>query len=120
MSLYEFRRPSMIMVCEGMSLRVQVRDFEPKQAWPQPELSIAFGAVERSAVPDVRNIGEQVAYEISFRIADDVLDQISAGSPIEARFNDQSKAFLATPKAEAQAFSSGCAALLPPPLRRPN
>lgn len=118
LSLYELRRPTMVITCEGMMIQVQVRGFEPKQAWPQPELRVMFGSAVRTAVPDVRNIGEQVAYETKFRIADDVLSEISAGAPISADFGEQTKTFLAMPGDLANAFASGCTALLPAALRR--
>ena len=118
LSLYEYRRPTLVITCEGMSIHVQVRGFEPKQAWPQPELRLTFGAAVRAAVPDVRNIGEQVAYETSFRIADDVLSEISAGAEISADFSEQTKTFLAVPDELGRAFASGCSELLPAPLRR--
>ncbi len=110
-------RPTLVLTCRGISTMVQVRGLEPKQAWPQPPLEIRFGDTVRSKVPDVRNIGDQVAFETSFGIADAVLDRISDGSAIVVSFNNQSATFPAPPAEDRRLFSQRCASLVPAGMR---
>ena len=110
-------RPTLVLTCRGISTAVQVRGLEPKQAWPQPPLEIRFGDTARSKVPDVRNIGAQVAFETSFAIADAVLDRISDGSAIVVSFNSQSATFPAPPAEDRRLFSQRCARLVPAGMR---
>lgn len=117
LSYYEAGRPAMVLTCERVSTNVQVRGFTPKQAWPQPELVIRFGDVMRSASPDVRNIGTQVAYEFDFSIADDVLRQIAVSSPITVDFNGETRTFPSPPDDLRRNFTDGCAALVPSGMR---
>ncbi len=118
LSLYENRHPIMVLTCEGVQTAVQVRGLQPKQAWPQPPLTVQFGTATRTKVPDVRNIGEQVAYDIKFPIADDVLEQIGANAPITVAFNGQSRTFPPFPDDRGREFAEGCAALVPAGMRR--
>lgn len=120
LSLYEGGRPMLVLTCEGLGTEVQVRGFEPKQAWPQPDLVIRFGTTTRAGSPDVRNIGNQVAYEISFRIADDVLDAIQSNAPIVVEFNGQTRPSLPIPDDQARTFVERCAALVPARMRQNN
>lgn len=118
LSLYENGRPMLVLTCEGTSTRVHARGFEPKQAWPQPDMIIRFGTTSRTGSPDVRNIGNQVAYEVGFRIADDVLDAIHSSAPIEVDFNGQTRSALAIPGDQARRFAERCASLVPAGMRR--
>lgn len=110
-------RPTLVLTCRGITTAVQVRGLEPEQAWPQPALEIRFGDTVRSKVPDVRNIGTQVAFETSFAIADAVLDRISDGSTIVVSFNNQSATFPAPPAEDRRLFSQRCARLVPAGMR---
>ena len=117
LSYYEAGRPAMVLTCEGNSTNVQVRGFTPKQAWPQPEMMIRLGDVTRSASPDVRNIGTQVAYEFHFGIADEVLQQIAVSAPITVDFNGETRTFPSPPDDLRRSFTDGCVALVPPGMR---
>lgn len=110
-------RPTLILTCQYISTHVQVRGLEPEQAWPQPTLEIRFGDTVRSKVPDVRNIGNQVAFETSFGIADAVLDRISEGSAIVVSFNNQTATFPVPPAEDRRLFSQRCARLVPAGMR---
>lgn len=118
LSLYENRRPVLVLTCDGIQTRVQTRGFEPKQAWPQPVMVIRFGDASRSASPDVRNIGSQVAYEVDFPIADDVIGAIRNAAPLVVDFNDQSKALKPIPANLAGEFTDRCEALVPAGMRQ--
>lgn len=120
LSLYESGRPTVVLTCEGTSTRVQVRGFEPKQAWPQPELIIRFGGTTRAETPDVRNIGDQVAYEIEFQIADDVLEPIRSGAPLRVEFDSQTRSVDPIPQNQAAVFAERCGALVPAQMRQNN
>lgn len=117
LSYFEVGRPAMVLTCEGVSISVQVRGFTPKQAWPQPEMMIRLGGVTRSASPDVRNIGTQVAYEFHFGIADEVLQQIAVSAPITVDFNGETRTFPSPPDDLRRSFIDECAALVPPGMR---
>ncbi|MDB5420100.1 MAG: hypothetical protein JWR59_47 [Brevundimonas sp.] len=110
-------RPTLILTCRDISIHIQVRGLEPEQAWPQPTLEVRFGDTVRSKVPDVRNIGNQVAFETSFAIADAVLDRISEGSAIVVSFNNQSATFPAPSAEDRRLFSQRCAHLVPAGMR---
>lgn len=118
LSLYENRRPVLVLTCEGVQTAMQVRGLDPEQAWPQPPLTVRFGTAARTKVPDVRNIGEQVAYDIRFPIADDVLEQIGANGPMAVEFNGQSRTFLPFSDDQGRVFAEACAALVPAGMRR--
>lgn len=120
LSLYEDGRPMLVLTCKGVSTEVQARGFEPKQAWPQPDLVIRFGITSRTASPDVRNIGNQVAYEIGFRIADDVLAAIQSNAPIVVEFDGQTRPAPPIPDDQAGRFVERCASLVPAGMRRNN
>ncbi len=106
------------MACQGTQTRVQVRGLQPQQAWPQPDLTLRFGTATRTVNPDVRNIGSQVAYEVQFSIADDVLDQLAAGAPISVDFNAQRRTFEPIPEEQRRSFAQACEALVPAGMRR--
>lgn len=118
LSLYEDRRPVLVLTCEGMQMHVQARGFEPRQAWPQPVMVVRFGDASRSAAPDVRNIGTQIAYELEFRIADDVTGAIRKSAPVIVDFNDQSRTLRPIPEDQARGFADRCDALVPAGLRQ--
>lgn len=118
LSLYEKGRPVLVLTCEGTQTQVQARGFEPKQAWPQPVMVIRFGDTSRSASPDVRNIGSQVAYELDFRIADDVTGAIRSAAPLVVDFNDQSRTLQPIPGDLAREFADRCEALVPAGMRQ--
>lgn len=118
LSLYQGGRPILVLTCRGFSTQVQVRGLEPKQAWPQPDMVIRFGQTLRTGSPDVRNIGDQVAYELDFRIADDVLEAIRSTAPIIVEFNDQTRSAAPIPGDEARVFAERCASLVPAGMRQ--
>jgi hypothetical protein len=120
LSLYEGGRPMLVLTCTGVRTEVQARGFEPKQAWPQPDLVIRFGATTRTGSPDLRNIGNQVAYEIGFRIADDVLDAIESNEPLVVEFNSQTRPAPPIPDEQARTFVERCASLVPAGMRQNN
>ena len=120
LSLYVSGRPLMVITCKVVSINLQVRGFEPKQAWPQPDMLVRFGTTLRNGSPDVRNIGNQVAYEIDFRIADDVLKEIRESTPIIVEFNGQTRSALPIPADQARVFAERCASLVPPGMRQSN
>ena len=120
LSYYEGGRPMMVLTCQDVSTHVQVRGFTPKQAWPQQEMMIRLGEVTRSASPDVRNIGTQVAYEFRFGIADDVLRQLAVSAPIAVDFDGQSRTFPSPPDDLRRGFAEGCAGLVPPGMSASN
>lgn len=120
LSLYEGGRPMLVLTCNGVSTKVQARGFEPKQAWPQPDLVIRFGTTTRTGSPDVRNIGNQVAFEIGFRIADDVLEAIQSNAPIVVEFNSQTRPATPIPDDQARTFVERCASLVPAGMRQNN
>jgi hypothetical protein len=118
LSLYQQGAPVLVLTCKGVSTEVQVRGLEPKQAWPQPDLTLSFGSATRTRSPDVRNVGDQVAYEIAFALADDVLDQIAAGAPLSVEFNGQRRDFTTIPETERVRFAEGCKDLVPAGMRQ--
>lgn len=118
LSLYGKQRPIMVLTCEGTQTQVQVRGLVPMQAWPQPDMVVRFGDVSRRASPDLRNIGEQVAYELSFRISDDVIGAIRKAEPISVAFNDQSQTLQPVPGDKAREFADRCEAMVPAGMRR--
>lgn len=120
LSLYDGGLPMLVLTCKGVITEVQARGFEPKQAWPQPDLVIRFGNTTRTGSPDVRNIGNQVAYEIGFPIADDVLDALQSSAPIVAEFNGESRPTLPIPDDQARTFVERCASLVPAGMRQSN
>lgn len=117
LSYYEDGGPMMVLTCQGVTTNVRVRGFAPKQAWPQPDMTIRLGAITRLASPDVRNIGTQVAYEFGFAIADEVLQQIGAAAPIHVDFDGQRRAFPSPPEELRRSFAQGCAGLVPAGMR---
>jgi hypothetical protein len=110
-------QPTLVLTCQQVSTTVQVRGLQPEQAWPQSSLSLAFGDIERSYVPDVRNVGDQIAFEGSFQISDEVLAAISNREPIRVRFSGQELDYPGVPVGLSKEFSDGCAALVPPGMR---
>ena len=120
LSLYEDGRPMLVLTCQGTGTTVHARGFEPKQAWPQPDMLIRFGTTSRTGSPDVRNVGDQVAYEINFRIADDILDAIRSGAPIIVEFNGQTRSALPIPDEQARVFAERCGSLVPAGMRQNN
>jgi hypothetical protein len=114
----ETGQPTLILTCERTSTTTQIRGFVPMQAWPQPSVRLSFGDVGRSFVPDVRNIGDQVAFESSFPISDDVLEAVAAGKPVRASFSGETMEFPPPPAALRRDFSEKCAALVPPGMRK--
>ena len=120
LTFYENARPALILACNGTQMKVQVRGFTPKQAWPQPELTIRTGAALRAETPDVRNIGDQVAYEVGFAIADEVLALMSGGGPVAIEFNNQNRTFANIPAVQAKEFTDRCASLVPSGMRSAN
>jgi hypothetical protein len=54
LSYSEDGRPRLVMTCQGTATSLQVRGFMAAQSWPQPILTIKFGAAERSARPICR------------------------------------------------------------------
>ena len=118
LSLYADGRPMLVLTCSGIQTKVQARGFEPKQAWPQPDMVVRFGATSRSASPDVRNIGDQVAYELSFRISDDVMEAIRTGASIIVEFSGQSRTTQPIPEDQAGVFAERCESRVPAGMRR--
>lgn len=106
-----------VMTCKDRSMHFHVRTFVPAQRWPQPELTLVFGTVERTKLPDVRLIGQYNGFETEFWIADSVLEPIRGGAAIQARFNGQESSFPAPPEALRREFADKCAALVPPTMR---
>ncbi len=112
------QRPALVMTCSDSGIKFQVRGFVPAQRWPQPELTIAAGAIEHSKMPDARLIGDQTALETEFRITDSLLDSIRNGTTlVQARFNGQKKTFPAAPAGMRTEFVEKCAALVLPAMR---
>lgn len=118
LSLYEHQRPVVVLTCQDTSIHVQIRGLAPAQAWPQPEMTLQFGQARRSATPDVRNIGDQVAYEMRFPIADQVLEPISQGLPMSVSFNGQTRTYPTLSEDLVPGFAAQCATLVPEGMRR--
>lgn len=102
LSLFANGQPLLVLTCQGVSMKFQARGFKPKQAWPQPDMRVRIGTTLRSGSPDVRNIGDQVAYEIDFRIADDVLNEIRENALIVVEFYGQTQSALPIPEDQAE------------------
>ena len=111
--------PSFVMTCHQIGdMRFHVKGFAAAQRWPQPALTVSFGKVERSKLPDLRLIGDRTSFETEFSITDSVLDSIAQGLPVKARFDGQEQLFPAPPEGMRREFARRCAALVPAGMRR--
>lgn len=104
-------RPALVMTCRDTDMQVQVRGLLALQAWPQPVLTLEFGATQQSRRPNLALVGNQTAFSIGSPIRDAMLDAIDAGLPISANFDGITRNFPVPSEEMRRNFSTGCAAL---------
>jgi hypothetical protein len=109
--------PFLVLKCENTSIHVHLRAFQARNAWPQPPVAFAVGDVVRRGRPDVRTIGNQTAFEISFDISDAILDPLAKGRPLSAKFDGETRAFAPIPKQLRDDFVRRCGGLVPSGMR---
>ncbi|MBB5714188.1 hypothetical protein [Sphingomonas aerophila] len=117
-SYVENGRPWFVMTCQGTQTSIQVRGFDAAQQWPQPTLTVAFGAVQHSAKPDLQMVGDQTAFSFAYPISTNMLKAFRDGAPIKASYHGETRLFPAASPAVRGQFASRCAALVPPGMRQ--
>jgi len=111
--------PGIVITCESVSTSVQVQEFRPLPAFPQPYMNVAVRNSERAKHPDVIMFGDDdAALRIEFPIADSFLDSLQSGADITVRFDKQKQVYPAPPPAMRAEFVGKCRALVPPGMRK--
>ncbi|QTC93233.1 helix-turn-helix transcriptional regulator [Brevundimonas goettingensis] len=110
--------PQVILSCRDISMSLTVRGFAPQPSWPQPDLTMRIGTVDRVGPPTAVASATGPTLGYKFAIADEVLQPLGRGEPVSFIFNGETQAFPVIPEALRSAFVTNCAALVHPGMRR--